>query len=142
MDLCTSESKRAAAGGPWRFVATLAVLLVLAGCVAASIEGSGRADEDAGSTPEGGTAPVAVDAEQLMLAEVRVAATKAVEGSRRGTTFAAAPDSYNTASNSSSCGCARYVPFGALACPCARRKLSDLVQASKAARDSHTVCEA
>ncbi len=72
MNLCTSESKRAAAGCAWRFVAALAVLPVLAGCVAASIEGSSRADE-ASSTPEAGAASVDVNAEQLMLAATRAA---------------------------------------------------------------------
>ena len=57
----------------WRFAAALAALPVLAACVAASIEGSGRADEDASGTPEGGAASVGVDAEQLMLAATQAA---------------------------------------------------------------------
>ncbi len=65
MDLCTSGSKRAVARGAWRFAAALPVLPVLAGCAAALIEGSSRADGDANGTPAG------VDAEQLMLAAVR-----------------------------------------------------------------------
>ena len=63
----------AASCGTWRFAAALAVLPVLAACVAASIEGSGRADEDASSTPQGSAASVVVDAEQLMLAATRAA---------------------------------------------------------------------
>ena len=69
-----TRSASATAGRQYaRFVAALAVLTVLAGCVAASNEGSSRADEDASSTPEGGAPSVGVDTEQLMLAATRAA---------------------------------------------------------------------
>src|SRR3569833_3683839 len=51
-------------------------------------------------------------------------------------------DDHNTASKPSNCGGPKYISRAAPACACARRKASDLVHTSKAARDSQMECDA